>query len=169
MKNKRIPNLSVQEEQMKSILNALVLVALGMASMAVLTGDGITQAQSPRYINVPDRSDDLPYSNAVLVGDTLYLAGSIGIDPETGAPPEKIEDEVRIVMDSMKQRLEMVGMTMDDLVTVRVFCPDLSLYDEFNAIYRTYFKEHFPARAFIGSGPLLLGGHFEVTGMAVKQ
>ena len=72
---------------------------------------------------------------------------------------------VRIVMDSMKQRLEMVGMTMDDLVNVRVYCPDLSLYDKFNAVYRTYFKEHFPARAFIGSGPLLLGGRFEVTGI----
>ncbi len=107
---------------MRSLLSALVLVAVGMALMAVLAGDGITQAQSPRYINLPGRSDDLPYCNAVLVGDTLYLAGSIGIDPETGAPPDKIEDEVRIVMDSMKQRLEMVGMTMDDLVTVRVFC-----------------------------------------------
>jgi enamine deaminase RidA (YjgF/YER057c/UK114 family) len=146
-----------------------MLVAFGMVLMAALSGEPVTEAQSPRYINVPGRSDDNPYSNAVLVGDTLYLAGSIGIDPETGAPPDSIEAEVRIVMDSMKQRLEMVGMTMDDLVNVRVYCPDLSLYDEFNAVYRTYFKNHFPARAFIGSGPLLLGGHFEVTGIAVKK
>ena len=62
----------------------------------------------------------------------------------------------------------MVGMNMDDLVWVQVFCPDLSLYDEFNAIYRTYFKDHFPVRAFIGSGQLLRGAHFEVMGIAVK-
>ena len=154
---------------MKSILSAFMLVAFGMVLMAGLRGEAVTEAQSPRYINLPGRSDDLPYSNAVLVGDTLYLAGSIGIDPDTGAPPDSIEEEVRIVMDSMKQRLEMVGMTMDDLVNVRVYCPDLSLYDKFNAVYRTYFKEHFPARAFIGSGPLLLQGHFEVTGIAVKK
>jgi enamine deaminase RidA (YjgF/YER057c/UK114 family) len=154
---------------MKSILSALLLIAVGMALMAVISGQGITQAQGPRYINLPGRSDDLPYSNAVLVGDTLYLAGAIGIDPETGAPPDKIADEIRIVMDSMKKRLEMVGMSMDDLVNVRVYCPDLSLYDEFNSVYRTYFKEHFPARAFIGSGPLLRGGHFEITGTAVKK
>jgi enamine deaminase RidA (YjgF/YER057c/UK114 family) len=154
---------------MKSILSSFVLVALGMALMAVASGEVVTEAQAPRYINLPGRSDDLPYSNAVLVGDTLYLAGSIGIDPETGAPPDSIEEEVRIVMDSMKRRLEMVDMTMDDLVNVRVYCPDLSLYDKFNAVYRTYFDEHFPARAFIGSGPLLLGGHFEVTGIAVKR
>jgi enamine deaminase RidA (YjgF/YER057c/UK114 family) len=69
----------------------------------------------------------------------------------------------------MKSRLEMVGMTMDDLVTVQIFCPDLSLYDAFNEVYRTYFKDHYPARGFIGSGPLLRGGRFEVMGVAVKQ
>jgi reactive intermediate/imine deaminase len=120
-------------------------------------------------MNLPGRTDDNPYSNAVLVGDTLYLAGDIGTDPATGRPPERVEDEVRIVMDRMKQRLEMAGMTMNDLVMVQVYCPDLSLYGAFNDVYRTYFDEHFPARAFLGSGPLLVGGRFEVTAIAVKQ
>jgi enamine deaminase RidA (YjgF/YER057c/UK114 family) len=61
------------------------------------------------------------------------------------------------------------GMTMDDMVMVQVHCPDLSLYDKFNAIYRTYFSKDFPARAFLGSGPLLFGGHFEMLGIAVKR
>ena len=69
----------------------------------------------------------------------------------------------------MKERFEVVGMTMDDLVWVQVLCPDISLYDEFNSIYRTYFKDHFPARAFLGSGSLLRGAHFEVMGIAVKR
>jgi enamine deaminase RidA (YjgF/YER057c/UK114 family) len=126
-------------------------------------------ASEHRFINVPGRTDSNPFSNAVLVGDTLYLAGDIGIDPATGTPPPKIEDEVRLVMDGMKARLEMVGMSMDDLVMVEIHCPDLSLYSQFNDVYRTYFTDHFPARAFLGSGPLLLGGHFEVTGVAVRQ
>lgn len=54
-------------------------------------------------------------------------------------------------------------------VALLVFCPDLSLYDKFNAVYRGYFTKDFPGRAFIGSGPLLRGGHFEVLGIAVKQ
>ena len=98
----------------------------------------------------------------MLAGDTLYLAGAIGVDPATGKPPDDVREEIRIVLDSMKQRLEMVGMTMDDLVMVQVFCPDLSLYGQFNDIYRTYFTDHYPARAFLGSGPLLRGGRFEV-------
>ena len=136
----------------------------------VLTAAGFSQKSTDsRYINMPGRTDDRPYSNAVLVGDTLYLAGSIGLDPDTGAIASTVQQEIKIVLDSMKQRLEMAGMTMNDLVSVQVFCSDVSLYDEFNAIYRTYFKDHFPARAFIGSGQLLRGAHFEVMGTAVKR
>ena len=59
-------------------------------------------------------------------------------------------------------------LVMDDLVTVTVYCPDVSLFNKFNGVYRTYFNKGFPARAFIGSGPLLFGGHFEVQGIAVR-
>ena len=61
------------------------------------------------------------------------------------------------------------GMTMDDLVSVQVFCSDVSLFDKFNGVYRGYFKKDFPARAFIGSGPLLRGARFEMQAIAVKQ
>jgi len=121
------------------------------------------------HLNAPGRSDDLPYSQAVLAGDTLYIAGMIGIDPETGKPPADVRDEVKLVLDQLRDRLALADMTMDDLVSVQVFCPDLSLYETFNAVYRTYFKGPFPARAFIGSGPLLLGGRFEINGIAVKR
>ena len=57
---------------------------------------------------------------------------------------------------------------MDDLVSIQIFCPDLSLYERFNAVYRTYFDDHFPARAFIGSGPLLRGARFEINGIAAR-
>ncbi len=145
-------------------------LAIGAALGGLLTvSTGFQKSAAPRYITLPERTDDRPYSNAVLVGDTLYLSGAIGIDPETGKPPADVKEEVKIVMDSMKRRLEMVGMTMDDLVTVQIFCPNLELYDEFNAVYRTYFKEHFPARGFIGSGPLLANGNFEIMGVAVKR
>ena len=153
---------------MRRLSVAVLSVAL-VAGLGVVWVEDSRGASGHKFITLPDRTDDNPYSNAVLVGDTLYLSGDIGIDPDTGAPPPKIEDEVRLVMESMKTRLEMVGMSMDDLVMVEVHCPDLSLYDQFNAVYRTYFEDHFPARAFLGSGPLLLGGHFEVTGVAVRQ
>ena len=59
-------------------------------------------------------------------------------------------------------------MGMDDIVSVTVYCPDLSLYDRFNSAYRSYFTADFPARAFVSSAPLLRGGHFEMQAIAVK-
>src|SRR5688500_15321314 len=126
-------------------------------------------ADARRHIVLPTRTDTLPFSDGVLVGNTLYLAGRIGVDPATGRAPEDIEKEIRLVLDGMKATLKEAGMMMDDLVSVQVFCPDLSLYEKFNEIYRTYFTKNFPARAFIGSGPLLRGGRFEVQGMAVRR
>ena len=147
-----------------TLLFVLVLTGIGLIWVGESKG-----AAEHRFLNLPGRADNNPYSNAVLVGDTLYLAGDIGTDPDTGAPPADVKEEVKIVMDRMKQRLEMVGMSMDDLVMVNVHCPDLSLYGDFNDVYRTYFDDHYPARAFIGSGPLLRDGHFEVIGKAIRQ
>ncbi len=147
---------------------SLTIAAALIAGLLISAGLS-KESESVKYINVPGRSDNVPYSNAVLAGNTLYLAGAIGVDPSTGAPPSDVKKEVKIVLDGMKSRLEMVGMTMDNLVTVQVFCSDLSLYDTFNEVYKTYFKDHYPARGFIGSGPLLRGGRFEVMGVAVRQ
>ena len=122
-----------------------------------------------RYISLPGRTVQAPFSDGVLVGDTLYIAGRIGLDPKTGKPPERIEDEVKLMLEGQKAVLTEAGMTMDDLVSVQVFCSDVSLFERFNAVYKSYFGKDYPARAFIGSGPLLRGGHFEMTAVAVKR
>jgi len=111
----------------------------------------------------------LPFSDGVLVGNTLYVAGHLGLDPKTSKPPSSAEEEAKLALDGIKEVLESQGMTMDDLVSVQVFCSDLSLFETFNGVYRTYFHEPYPARAFLGSGPLLLGAKFEVMGIAVKR
>ena len=149
-----------------SLALAVVTLLLGWSLVHTEVSRGTTEHQ---FMNLPGRVDNNPYSTAVRVGDTLYLSGDIGTDPETGRPPAAVEEEVRLVMDDMKQALDLADMTTDDLVMVQVFCSDVSLYDAFNNAYRTYFSDHFPARAFLGSGPLLRGARFEVNGIAVKQ
>jgi enamine deaminase RidA (YjgF/YER057c/UK114 family) len=111
--------------------------------------------------------DGLPFSGAVLVGDTLYLSGALGLI--NGEVPEDPADEARAVLDSIKGTLEAAGMTMDDLVSVQIFCSDVSHYGAFNEVYRTYFTKEYPARAFIGAGTLLFNARFEVQGIAVKR
>lgn len=125
-------------------------------------------ADKRQYIPSPDGRGDLPFSNAVISGNTVYLAGHIGFDPATRKLPDDIEFEARFVLDALRDTLRRSGLAMQDLVSLTIYCPDLSLYERFNAVYRTYFRAPFPARAFIGSGPLLFGAHFEIQAVAVK-
>jgi reactive intermediate/imine deaminase len=111
---------------------------------------------------------NLPFSDAVLVGNTLYLSGNGGLDLETMKVPDDPKEEAQLLMENFKATLALADMTLDDLVSVTIYCPDLSLYADFNEVYRTYFTGDFPARAFIGSGPLLFGMRFEMQGIAVK-
>ena len=121
-----------------------------------------------RYIK-PEGPTPRPFNEAVIVGDTMYVAGHIGLDPKTGKPPAEVDQEIKLLLDGFKATIEKGGMTMDDLVMVTVHCPDVSLYNKFNAVYVKYFKGDLPARAFLGSGPLLFGAHFEMLGTAVKR
>lgn len=142
---------------------AVFLVLLSITSWA---------ADSGRKHVVLDQSatrNAFPFSDAVVVGNTLYLAGTVGFDPKIGKPPASTEEEARLAMDGVKQVLESQGMAMDDLVSVQVFCTDFNLYDKFNGVYRTYFHEQFPARAFLGVASLIRGAHFEIMGIAVKR
>ena len=128
-------------------------------------------ASDRKYI-VQSRSGDrtgLPFSEGVLVGNTLYIAGHIGLDAKTNMPPGSAEEEARLVMDGIKQTVESAGLSMDDVVSIQVFCTDLKLYDTFNNVYKTYFHGDCPARAFLGAANLLRSGRYEVMGIAVKR
>ena len=141
----------------------LAVMFLTLCAMAI--------ASDRKYIIDPKPADakNLPFSDGVLVGNTLYIAGHIGLDPKTGQAPADPEEEARLVMDGIKQTVQGAGLSMDDLVSVQIFCTDLKLYETFNKVYRTYFHGDFPARAFIGTDKLLRGGRYEVLGIAVKK
>lgn len=125
-------------------------------------------AERRRYINLPNRPAGLPFSDGVLVGDTLYISGRIGLDAATGEAPGSIDAELELLFDGFQAVLREAGMTMDDLVWVQIYSPDVSLWQQFNAAYVKLFSREFPARAFLGSGTLLLNGRFEMLGIAVK-
>ncbi len=118
-------------------------------------------------VHYPGSNPALPFSKAVQVGSTLYVAGHLGLDPETGRAPSDPGVEAGLMLDAFAKTMARAGATMDDLVQVQVYCSDVALYDVFNAVYRERFSKSFPARAFIGSGTLLRGAHFEIIGIAV--
>ncbi|WP_419163849.1 RidA family protein [Candidatus Palauibacter sp.] len=148
-------------------MKRLILVSLlAVGGFAAMAPDLSAQRE---YINPRHASEEgvLPFSGAVWVGDLLFVSGSIGL--VDGRPPNDAEEEARVVMESIKNTVEEAGITMDDLVSVQVFCSDVDLYDVFNKVYRTYFTENFPARAFLGSGPLLFGARFEVMAIGSRN
>lgn len=145
-----------------------LLAAVAVAALLVSSASGAAERRYMEH-SVPPGSSPLPFSDAVRSGDTLYVAGHLGIDSRTGNAPSDPATEARLVMEAVKRTVESAGLTMDDLVSVTIYCTDLQLYDMFNAVYRSYFHGHYPARAFIGTDKLLRGGHFEVQGLAIKS
>jgi 2-iminobutanoate/2-iminopropanoate deaminase len=143
-------------------------------SLAVLLSIALTcvaQDTDRKYI-VLKRSPSLaalPFSDGVVAGNTLYIAGHIGLDPKTEQPPSDAAEEARLAMEGIKATVEAAGMTMEDVVSVQVFCSDVSLYDTFNQVYQKYFHGDYPARAFVGSGKLLRGARYEVLGIATRK
>lgn len=149
-------------------------VAVVLVGGAILTASGVSSQMTiqptRKVIKLAGGPVSAPFSDAILSGNTLYLAGRIGIDPKTGKVPEKVEDEIKVLLDGEKEVLGQAGMTMDDLVYVQIACSDLSLFQKFNPIYASYFTtKDYPAREFIGAGSLLAGGHFELMAIAVKR
>jgi 2-iminobutanoate/2-iminopropanoate deaminase len=141
-----------------AVIAAVLLPAAAQAQVKHIPSTSVMGGASP------------PFSSAVQAGTTLYVAGTTdGIDPSTGKFPVDASTGAKVVMNNIKRTVEAAGYTMDDLVWVQIFCSDLKSYSDFNAVYRTYFKNPgLPARAFIGAGSLLGGAHFEVMGIAVK-
>jgi len=142
---------------------------MSLFTVLMLMVAGSSFAQDRSYIN-PRNSGDMdvpPFSGAVQTGDTLYISGMIGL--VNGQVPDSAAEEARVLLDSIQATLEEAGMTMDDLVYVQIFCSDVADYDAFNSVYRTYFTQEFPARAFIGVGTLLFNARFEMQSIAVRR
>lgn len=153
------------------MIRTLPVIVL-LTSTTLNTAATRASAQQPEREYIEARSasdaDAAPFSGAVRVGNTLYLSGTLGLGPGQQVPATPAE-EARNVLNNIRSTLEAAGMTMDDLVSVQVFCSDVAHYDAFNQVYRTFFTREYPARAFLGSGTLLFGARFEVQGIAVRR
>lgn len=163
---------AIPHNRFLAALAAPLLVLSAACEDADAPGNDEMQDMAPtvRFVNPRSPADGdgvAPFSGAVWVGNTFYVSGMLGL--EGGQVPETAEQEAANVLDGIRGVLEGEGLTMDDLVVVQVFASDVADYGAFNSVYRTYFTSEFPARAFLGSGPLLFGARFEVMGTAVRR
>jgi reactive intermediate/imine deaminase len=104
-----------------------------------------------------------PYSQAVRVGNTVYLSGQIPLDPATGAMISgDIDLEIRRVIDNLQAVAVAAGGTLDHIVKLSVFLTDLGHFPRVNELMKEYFHEPYPARAAIGVAALPRGARVEM-------
>ena len=110
-----------------------------------------------------------PYSQAVRVGDMVFMSGQIGLDPTTGMLVEGIDAQAHQVFLNMRAVAEAAGATLDDFVKLTVFVVDLGDFAKVNEIMQSYFKAPYPARSTVEVAGLPRGARVEVEGVvAVK-
>ena len=104
-----------------------------------------------------------PYSQAVRVGNTVWLSGQIPLDPATGElVVGSIEVQARRVFENLKAIVSAAGFTLEDAVKATVFLTDLTQFAAVNQVMAEYFREPFPTRATVGVAALPKGAAIEV-------
>ena len=110
-----------------------------------------------------------PYSQAVDTGSTVYLSGQIGQDPASGQIVTGFKAQTIQALENLKAVLAAAGMTLDHMAQVDVFVTDMRNFEDFNAIYSTYFPAYKPARLFVEVRGLCPGAEVEIRGIACRR
>lgn len=123
-----------------------------------------------RIIQTPDAPAAIgTYSQAVCVGDTVYLSGQIGLDPSTMHMVEGIDEQIHRVFQNLRAVASAADSSFNDLVKLNVYLTDLSHFAKVNEIMASYFRQPYPARAAVGVAALPKGALVEMDGVLVVQ
>jgi len=121
------------------------------------------QAIDVEYLNTPGQEEPGPFSDAVRVGNLLFLSGKIGILPGTRTLAEGgIQGQARQTMENIKATLEQYGSSLEEVVKCTVMIEDIAEWGSFNEVYVEFFPGHKPARSAFGADGLALGAAVEV-------
>lgn len=155
-------------------LHFYIILAVMVGFMIMLWGS-LKNEQNSEVVRRIIETEQAPeaigaYSQAVQTGNTLYLAGQIGIDPESGElVSDSLEIQVWQSMDNLQAVLEAAEFNMRDVVEVEVFLTDINHFSRFNNLYGDYFFENPPARAVVEVVKLPLDAKVEIKMTAVKN
>ncbi len=111
-----------------------------------------------------------PYSQAVVAGDLVFVAGMVPNDPESGDfLLGSLADEARRALTNLQNVLEAAGSGLKEVVKVTVYLTDLGEYAAFNTVYGEFFKTDYPARAVIQAAALPRGCKVEIDAVALVK
>jgi 2-iminobutanoate/2-iminopropanoate deaminase len=156
---------ATRKDAMEILLKAtLALVAMGGFAIFSAPPAAAKDEQVHFYSSPAVIAAKLPFSQAVRVGDVLYMSGSIGNLPgKAELVPGGIEPETKQMMENIAEVLKGNGLTFDDVFKCTAMLADMSKWRDFNKVYVTYFKpERLPARSALGANGLALGAQVEL-------
>ena len=105
-----------------------------------------------------------PYNQAVIVGDTMFISGTIAMDLQSKQLVKcSIKDETKMVMDYIGEILKAGGCTFDNVVKTTIFLQDMNNFVQVNEVYASYFTKDFPARATIQAARLPKDANVEIS------
>jgi 2-iminobutanoate/2-iminopropanoate deaminase len=137
---------------------------------AALVAYSSVAAPPPQFLNSGRQPASLPFSEAVRVGNLLFLSGQLGVKPGTlELVPGGLPAEAAQMMENIKATLASAGLGMDDVVKCTVMLADMKEWPAFNEVYRRYFPRHFPARSAFGATGLALGARVEMECIAAAS
>jgi len=145
----------------------LVVLGIIFLAAAMLMAAGRPLSSAKRAINPPGTAQGLPFSNGILVGNTLYVAGQEGLD-NGKLRPGGIGPETQAALENIKKIVESAGLQMTDVASVNVYLADIAEFGEMNKVYKTFFPEPRPARATVQVAALVGNARIEITAIAVK-
>lgn len=150
----------------KIVLASLSLLAASISPVAM--ADNAADAPVQFLNSASSAAANLPFSDAVRVGDMLFLSGQIGVDPETDVLVSGgIKPEARQTMENIRSSLKTYGYAMSDVIKCTVMLADMSEWQAFNEIYVSFFPKPYPARGAFGATGLALHARVEVECIAV--
>lgn len=134
------------------------------ATVLLLAGSTLVVAAEPEFHPMPGaEAGSLPFSEAVRVGDLLFLSGKIGLKPGTMELAEGgIRGETRATMEAIKAAVQRHGSSMDRVVKCTVFLADMDEWEAMNEVYVSFFPENKPARSALGASGLALDARVEI-------
>ena len=142
-------------------------VALGLA-VIVASSWHFSQAQEHKAINLSS-ARGLPFSDGVVAGNTLYVAGQEGTDDAGKLATGGIGPETKAALDNIAKVLKAAGYELKDVVSVTVYLADIHDFAEMNKVYKTVLPDPKPARATIQAAALVNDARVEIAAIAVKQ
>ena len=155
---------------MKLHMKALFVSAFSLvATIAiVMFCSPVCLAQGNRAIN-PSNASGLPFSEGVVAGNTLYVAGQEGTDEKGKLVPGGIQGESKAALQNIERIVKTAGFEMKDIVSVTVFLADIKEFGDMNTVYKSIMPDPKPARATIQAAALVNNARIEVSAIAVKQ